>query len=232
MNHLVKHNQFKYANKTLFWLPMDTQDRYNKNLKENFEMLKTYNWIDKTIEYKFNSLGFRSIEFNNSPNVIFVGCSNTQGLGIRQEDRWTELVANSLKLSCFNLGVPGTSADTAFRLLYALIGKLRPKLVIFREPPGIRMELNYKDYFLDLRSNCANLPKIICDYFLDYYTLNEINHMLNLIKNTNAMENLSTKHGSKFLFAKDQKPIDFARDLSHPGIISNQKYAEYVLSLI
>ena len=210
---------------------MDTQDRYNKNLKENFKLLKHYNWIDKTIEYKFNSLGFRSIEFDDTPNIIFLGCSNTQGIGIRQEDRWTELVANSLDLSCFNLGIGGTSADTAFRLLYALIGKLRPKLVIFREPPGIRIEINYEDNFLALHVG-SEMPPKICDYFLGYYASNDINHNLNLLKNINAMENLSMKHGSKFLFAKDIALIDPARDLTHPGIISNQKYAKYVLSLI
>jgi hypothetical protein len=228
---LVKHIHSCYANQTLFWVPMDTQDRYNKNLKENFELLKHFDWIDKTIEYKFNSLGFRSIEFDHTPNIIFVGCSNTQGIGIRQEDRWTELVASSLNLSCFNLGVGGTSADTAFRLLYVYIDKLRPKLVIFREPPGIRIELLYEDNFLDLHVR-SEMPPKIRDYFLDYYASNDINHNLNLLKNINAMENLSIKHGSKFLFTKEKKSIDFARDLTHPGISSNQKYAEYVLSLI
>lgn len=233
MNILEKHVYSDYANQTLFWVPMDTQDRYIKNLKENVELLKNFNWINKTIEYKFNSLGFRSIEFDDSPNIMFIGCSNTAGIGIRKEDRWTEIVASSLKLSCFNLGVGGTSADTAFRLLYVYINKLRPKLVIFREPPGIRMELNYEGNFYPIHVHAiSEVPPKIRDYFLEYYASNELNHHLNLIKSTNAMENLSNKHGSKFLFAKDMAPIDPARDLAHPGILSNQKYAHYVLSLI
>ena len=232
MDLLIKHDHSKYANQTLFWLAMDAENRYNTNLRENFALLNHYNWIDKVIEYKFNSLGFRSMEFDHSPNVVFIGCSETQGIGIRQEDRWTELVASSLNLSCFNLAIGGASADTAFRLLYAYIDKLRPKLVIFRQPGGIRMELNYKNDFLVLMANSPDLPKTVHDYFLEYYALNDLNHELNSIKNKNAIENLCIKHNAKFVYTTTCLPVDLARDLAHPGIISNQKYAESVLSLI
>jgi hypothetical protein len=120
---------------------MDTEQLYHKNLRDNYEELEKYGWIDRTILYKFNSLGFRCEEFTDDPSIMFLGCSHTQGIGLPIESIWPTIVSNELNLKCVNLGQAGCSSDTAFRLLHGYIDKINPKIVVYMDPPGMRFEL-------------------------------------------------------------------------------------------
>ena len=88
----------EYANKSLDWLPMDTKELYEKNLKEKYQLLKQHDWIDKSFTYKFNSHGFRCEEFTNKPTIMVLGCSFTCGIGLPIEFIWPELISKNLNL--------------------------------------------------------------------------------------------------------------------------------------
>ena len=67
-------------NKTVSWLPMDTKELFLKhqNNKDTRKKLKELNWTEDSIEYKFNSQGFRSDDFNSKgESIVFLGCSHT-----------------------------------------------------------------------------------------------------------------------------------------------------------
>ena len=129
------------ANQTVYWLPMDTEERYNENLKKNSEQLAKFNWIGKSFTYEFNSLGFRCDEFNQDPSIVFLGPSSTLGTGLPLTMAYPHIVSEHLNLRCVNLGQRGGSADTAFRLLHGYIDKINPKIVVHMDQSGTRFEI-------------------------------------------------------------------------------------------
>lgn len=62
------------------------------------------------VEYKHNQHGYRSPEFAEGIDAIFAGCSNTYGVGLIEEARWSNLIADEMNLSFVNLAIPGASA--------------------------------------------------------------------------------------------------------------------------
>ena len=230
---ISKSPHYKYANQTLDWLPMDTENRYQYNLTHSLKDLTKYNWVDSHFTYKFNSHGFRCDEFVDLPSVVFLGCSLTQGTGLPIEKTWATIVANKLNLKCYNLGIGGSSNDTAFRLAYSWFKIIKPITVILCTPPTERLEL-----LSDSDNSIQLLPNAIKSHpgldFYKHWVDNENNGILNKTKNTLAIENLCN-HLSINLLTVDSNTllttmnIDLARDLSHPGIKSNQHFADYVL---
>ncbi len=223
-----------YANQTLDWLPMDTEILYKNNLETRYNDLKKYGWINNHFTYKFNSHGFRCVDFNKDPSVVFLGCSLTQGIGLPVENTWASIVANKINLQCFNLAVGGSSNDTAFRIAYAWLEKLKPNIVIFGNTFPNRLELLSKNNILQLLPN--SLPKTLGTDFYNHWISCDDNGFLNKTKNTLAIENLCRSNHIKFVNIDATSMIDFkidyARDLSHPGTLSNQQFADYVLTRI
>ena len=218
-----------YANQSLDWLPMDTKALYEKNLKENYQLLEQHNWIDKSFTYKFNSHGFRCEEFTTNPTMMFLGCSFTCGIGLPIETVWTELVSKQLNMKCANLGQGGGSSDTAFRLCHGWIDKINPQIVFLLTPPGIRIEMVSEKYSSNINVNIVDSPY---KRFLSDWMTDDNNHYFNITKNKLAIENLCKSKNIKFIGidSNELKKIDLARDLSHRGVESNSKFAKYALS--
>lgn len=218
------------ANTTVYWLPMDTEELYLSNLEKKFSLLEKNNWINKIIEYKFNSYGFRSEEFTSEPGIMFLGCSLTIGIGIPTEHRWTDIVSNNLKLKCYNLGIGGGSNDAAFRMCAGYIDKINPKIVIHRIPPGIRIESVTDNEIDNITINSNNFNQLT-----NRYAMQDQNDQLNRMKNLLAIENLCIKRNIKFIILDESVKvpyIDYARDLCHPGIKYNFNYAQLVNQII
>ena len=110
--------------------------------------LKTYGPDD--IEYKFNSYGTRSEEFENidTLRILNVGCSFTEGVGLPLEHIWCSILIRLIsetigkELPLFNLSVHGGSADLLTRLTYNVVRQgFKPDLVIMLLPSLLRNEL-------------------------------------------------------------------------------------------
>jgi hypothetical protein len=213
------------------WCPMDTAQLYMKNRIKNIKMLKQNGWMNNTFDYSFNSKGFRCKEFTSDPTIMFLGCSYTCGIGLPVETIWPELVAKSLKMKCANLGQGAGSCDTAFRLCLGYIDKIKPKIVIFLQPPNIRWELVSKNNINLLGiwavDKISNYKSYIQDYSID-----ENNNYFNSYKNILAVESLCEKRQIKFLHfdSYNHGKSDLARDLVHPGIEANLQFSTIVLS--
>ena len=222
---------YQYANQDLGWLPMDTESLYQHHLKTRHNELMQYNWIDTHFSYKFNSHGFRCNEFNTEPSVVFLGCSLTLGIGLPVESTWAQLLANELGLQCFNLAVGGASNDTAFRLAHAWLKQLRPQLVVVGTTFAERLELLADQDIVHL-SPYSIEPK---DFYRDWISCNT-NGQLNKIKNTLAVNMLCDQLNIQFIAVDAtqmlNKPVDLARDLTHPGVNTNQLFAQTVLSKV
>ena len=225
------HQYSEYANRTLPWLGLDNQHTYAKNFTTRYNQLKEYGWLNKKIDYKFNSYGFRSDEFSSDPSMVSLGCSHTCGIGIPIENSWTSIVSKSLSLKNFNLGVGGSSNDTAFRLAYHWLHQLKPKIVVHMATERHRFELHVQNKIQNYGpwSNAADWAE---------WASNQTNIDMNFLKNKLAIEcickNLNIKLVQiEYLTLEPEIRVqDLARDLAHGGIKSNQKMAEHVLSNI
>jgi hypothetical protein len=95
--------------------------------------------MDRFTEYSYNSLDFRSPEFNDA-DLLLAGCSYTFGLGVPEECIWGVSLANELGLSYANLGKPGVSSDWIVDSVFSYL-KLykKPKFIFCLFPDFTRM---------------------------------------------------------------------------------------------
>jgi hypothetical protein len=222
-----------HATQELDWFPMDTEELYQHNLATQRPLLEKYNWINRRFTYKFNSHGFRSDEFSLEPSIMFLGCSFTNGIGLPLEDMWTYQVATQLNLKHFNLGVGGSSNDVAFRMAYAWLPQLKPKLVVLLKPSHTRLEILSDNYCSTMITSRA-IPRQLKQFY-NWWASNDNNGLLNAKKNCLAIEQLCSQQQIKFaVFHINQMmpTIDLARDLAHHGVGTNKLFAQHILENI
>lgn len=239
MDQKLNYNTRYTPNSTLDWLPSDWEGAYYDNLANRYDELKKYNWIDKKFTYKFNSNGFRCSEFSSEhSSIMFLGCSYTIGIGLPVENIWAELVSSELKLRCANLGVGAGAADTAFRLCHGWIDKIKPRIVVFCQPPMERLEL--------VEDSTSDTINLIWDYnnnhndykgFLKAWSgIDDNNAILNRLKNSMAIKHMCDIRKIKYIEIPSEKiwipNADLARDLIHPGIDANLRFSKVVASYI
>jgi hypothetical protein len=234
---MLLHNYNDVAGSIQYWDTSDSFERYCQNLN-NFEqkkILEKYNFIDSTIEYRFNRDGFRGDEISNQECLCF-GCSFTMGTGIEEEHTWPAKLSNLLSISVANLGHAGSSNDSALRFALHYIPKIKPKLAIWVQTDQYRLEIiNEQQNIVDnIIVNLIDDLPYRNDHFIKHWTLCETNQQLNLVKNTLAFRQLCQEHNTRcVILPRDSVvSIDLARDLMHPGRLSNTKLAERISRLI
>lgn len=227
-----RHSNSSLANQEFNWNGTDTEELYQKNLRTNPADLEQYNWVNRPITYKFNSHGFRADEFDSTePGVMFLGCSHTLGVGLPVESTWTHKVSSSLRLKNYNLGVGGSSNDTAFRLAYHWIEQLEPSLVVFLSAERTRLELQFvNDQIYDLSVWPIGFPTV--DNFMKCWYSNDTNSNMNYLKNSLAIKQLCSDRNIKYLQEATAAitMIDRARDLQHYGEKTHRCIADMFLN--
>jgi hypothetical protein len=228
----IQHSNSSLANQELQWHGTDSEELYQKNLITHPEKLSKFGWDNREFTYKFNSQGFRADEFDlSSPNIMFLGCSHTFGIGLPVESTWAHIVSTSLNFKNFNLGVGGASNDTAFRLAYYWIKQLSPAIVIHLSTDRTRIELHTID------NQVKNITAWNYNFdntkeFVRHWLANEVNTDMNYLKNTLAIKqlcnDLNIKHIQEEVF--NVQNLDRARDLQHFGEITNRRIAAMFLS--
>lgn len=173
-------NKFNFinpnVNQTIKWKAPDTREQYRIN-KANVSLNSEFTtYGENDIEYCHNSYGFRKSsvgpgEFEEAygyPTFLAAGCSNTEGIGVKEEHLWHSILVNFLStrvsnrpIAKFNLGKGGSSAESAIRLVYVAIEhkNCKPDIVYFLLPPPQRKEIileKSKDehVILDFLPNC------------------------------------------------------------------------------
>jgi hypothetical protein len=149
-NNLINHWQigggldgsYQPKSKKVKWMGLDSYENFIKNQPANY--------TEDSITYDFNSHGFRTREFelnSHKKNVLFLGCSHTMGVGLRDTEVWTHHVTqifDETEYNCYNLGIGGGGGDTVARLLTNSIDYIHPTVVFVLWPNPARFERYYQ----------------------------------------------------------------------------------------
>jgi|APGre2960657404_1045060.scaffolds.fasta_scaffold00682_2 hypothetical protein len=139
---------FGLSNQKMYFNSTDYEDLYLKNKNE-----KGPDWYyyDNEIEYKFNSWGYRTKEFDDLDKdyLLTFGCSYTEGIGLHYDDMWSTKLSKTLNIDLFNLGAGGTSPDFQMYntiLFFNHVLKLNklPRLVVYQWPEIHRIVYAFK----------------------------------------------------------------------------------------
>ena len=226
------------AGKTFDWFGEDNAENFRQNCNDpaKRQLLDRNGWLDQKITYQFNRQGFRSAEFDGSGDYfVAVGCSFTFGAAIQTQQRYTDIVANKIELTPYNLGIQGGSDDTSIRLLLTWLDQLDPKFVIYQSTFPQRFEVVHNSTAIIYGINAALDGLVATDHSALYKQLltTPFNEQIRAYKNQLAVRKLCQNKNIKLIeisyidFLKTHYPG--ARDLCHPGAAANQLVAQTVL---
>jgi hypothetical protein len=211
MVDLTHYNTIKSSG-TFYWSGTDREDLYSKNIQnpEIAEYFLNNGWVDETsIIYRYNSLGFRCDEFDQRESYIAIGCSFTEGVGLREDQTWAYQLSKLLGTHVWNLGVGGHGISSCFRILQGYIDRLNVKGVFLLAPPTDRLE-----YFVN--GQWAVAMPLGHDGIPGYkeWVSSENNLQLELMKSIFAMKYLCLSRNIDFFKISHPPAVDRARDVN------------------
>lgn len=233
----------RWKNKTYFWADIDLEDRFKKHCANSTTkaLLEKNGWLDKEITYKINEHGYRCDSFNLPCEVLFVGCSQTVGVGLPLDVLWASRVAQHLDIPYHNIACGGADFQHVAQRLCYWVPILKPKTVILKEPPAERFnwwdqktvvstcEFEAEELMSCKLNESRPLIDIIDDSNSKWYRYS----MLSLIKQLCQKNNtkLIVKPTGRLNYQADYKK-DLARDLSHFGKVEQDYSVKYTLDKI
>ena len=187
---------------------------------------------EKPIVYQENEYQFRCdnplTDTTNGPKYIALGCSRTYGIGVGESDTWSNILQSKMQnrtpkqpIKIFNMGVPGGSCETSYRILKNWIDIIRPRAVFLFTPPSWRREI-IKENKIELVCEghpLANKLKSVSSSESDDnhkdYMVKAIGHCCALYKaKLFVLDNGSTVR------------VDVGNDGVHPGPLSHKLFAK------
>ena len=235
-----KHRYEQFANLTLKWLDLDSHKLWLENMQDpkKRKQLEQFGFgHPDAIDYKINTQGFRSSEFDNSPGFIALGCSFTCGIGLPLEQVWPSMIAEATGLTARNLGIGGCGLDTCFRLLYNYIDVLNPKFVMLLAPDPFRFELHIQGTPLPVMHHTKGPSATPLDQIKQIWYTDDQNSNVNYLKNMLAITQLCnnqqipliTRKVNTIYQNKLSSSWPSARDLRHVGHAEQRNCADQFL---
>jgi hypothetical protein len=218
-------------------------DMWLNNMKSQGNEWKYRNLLQNPIEFKHNSMGYRTHEFdfgNDDEYIIHIGCSNTYGQYLHEHERASNLIETNLDIKTYNLASSGGSSNYIMmniaNLLYNVSNK--PKAVVIQWPNLMRLNYPYisSDIMPDMLRimpsqnwvNCfiqgVNNPMETHSKWCRQHTLNLLNRFdINTIEYTLETVDEADAYGVSRI-----ERIDSAYDCSHIGTLTNEHIFNYV----
>lgn len=230
------HLRSPLADQTVFWASTDSKDLYLKNRKEpeKSKLLDELGWTDKNITYSYNHQGFRCENFDDRPAGLAIGCSLTEGVGVKQDQTWPSVLSKLLDIHIWNLGIGGQSIASNFRILDHYLPLLKPRFVVHCIPNKHRFEYTNE---IEIKVN-VTISSMLTDtsdrtFFKKWFAHDDNSNYYSLA-HSKAIKWLCHEHQIPYFYMKSEM-FDFdkkARDLQHPGPDAHVKFAQNMYNLI
>lgn len=79
--------------------------------------------------YTYNEYGFRGDSVYSKIDLLAVGCSHTEGIGVNDNETWPYYTAKALKVNHINAGFTGRSNDYIARTVCTYVRQFKPSIV-------------------------------------------------------------------------------------------------------
>ncbi len=236
MHYFYEHIH-KRKNLTIPWCGTDKLENYKSNTQFGPNL-----YTQNELEYKFNSDGFRCDEFTlpSDLNIVFLGCSCTEGIGLPIEQTWSYILLEKIKhktkknIPYWSLAVGGSGFDAQSENLYWLSQKTKIDFVFSFMPPFQRRDFCYSSNNLQMWTPMSyGHNKQIDQIFIDDdYSLHQTHRSLKLLDSVISANNATAytttwaspaddleiqKYKNLNYFFSHILNIDIARDDLHPG---------------
>jgi hypothetical protein len=218
-----------------FWYDPDDKIKYNENLKTQPQ---DWHYRKKIITYDVNSDGYRTKEFdlvNWAKTIVIFGGSNVYGVGCAEDETVPFLLEKITGIPVINLGVSGSSSTFAlhnsgiFSNYYPT-----PKAVIhswtspFRCPYYMNNEVIHCGHWHDDPKGMAEKWNSTLSHPNTNILLNSIISKQMWIDKCSYYEYTLFESTSQILNCDFIQKEDDARDIEHPGRLTNNKTAEQI----
>jgi hypothetical protein len=218
------------------WSGSDTKERYSENLKT--QPLDWY-YRNNTVRYKWNSDGYRTQEFKKidwKNSIVMFGCSVVEGVGVDGCDTIPNRLEELLGIPVINMGIGGGSMLLNLHNLSILHdGYPTPKGVVVIWPTYQRIVEYHKSHFYSHGSwNIESNPIMDAWFKNDDHSVPNAMFMSKISRSMwsdrcQYLDYTWCYDTSKILNCKKiSENIDWARDLSHPGIETNKLIARFI----
>lgn len=212
----------------------DTKQVFVANLKS-----QPSDWIYRTkrVFYHRNSFGHRSKEITELEKdfVLFLGCSITVGSAVKLEETFPYLVSKKLNIDYYNLAVEGAGYDLISFNLGSWFKHIqfKPKAVIIKWPQTVRTFRQHNNDVVPLgpwtcksdigdritSQEWKNFESVIATDYFDHYSTIIKNTVIPLLKSQNI----------KVIEVENIDPVDYGRDLKHPGSETHDLFSRNIL---
>lgn len=177
------------------WCCTDTYEKYKLSNNTKYDA--------DNITYRTNGIFRIADRYTNAKkHIACFGCSNTFGVGLPYEKTWPYLLNKKIGTDymCHNFGVNGGSADTICRLVYSLLVKEKPDVIICHFPDMFRIE-----YYNINDENIAHFgpwsqEKHEAEYKAYNLLTNEYVAFFNFVKNFKFIETLCKQYNVPFIW--------------------------------
>ena len=248
------NNEYAYwihrNSKLEFWNGTDGEQDYIRNCKK---LPGNWPWRNVEISYNYNSLGYRTHEYNNVKEnyALMVGSSHSEGIGIHQHQRCSDLIEKKIGIPLLNLSVGGSGTEHILEIIRRIDPNHKPKFIIAEWCLGYRLtlvnETNTGTFAVSCDDNIIwnSILKTNEEIFAiwqrrDFMCAEKITQlldvpMINIIWGDGIQlldKNLVNMLQNKVYFSSTVKqilPQDNARDTCHSGPNTNYNWAEFLL---
>jgi len=202
----------------------DTEENYKANIANGKDPLLTFK--PGEIDYSYNSHGYRSDEFKRYGEILYAGCSFTEGEGLPQDLIWTSQLNKliekefDMELGYYNIGRGGLGVGGITRRIYGAfeVLKLKPKVLCVLMPSIFRQEV-YPENFVKALAPTDYIPSVptpsgspaIRDFFKHYTQTFRLSNLINdFYKNLLFINALCKAHGTYLRVATWQGRVPIA----------------------
>ena len=185
--------------------------------------------------YIVNGLGFRSDDWRSGKDgVIFLGCSDTFGVGNYIKNTASSIVSEKLGVQNYNLAIPGGGLDQAYRVLKAHISDIQGKVVCLIVPEPNRREI-FSDNTSVLLSPSSWSNGTTKDNLEDFYDIDSLQEFyfklmcekkytfMETQKNIDAIKHLCKEFGKYLVILKN--PVVYSDESSRDITIKSRQDA-------